>query len=184
MVKELKKQLRQTIRQLRQSLSSEAQHQYNEQIQKTLLSLPQFQAAKNILFYASLPEEVATLEIVEKHLHSKNIILPRVEEHQLVLHHLKDIQHLHKGRFEILEPIIGSAVVDPSTIDLAIIPGLAFDEQKNRLGFGKGYYDKLLPLLPCRKIGLAYECQMVKDVPSEDHDQPLDMIITEQRLIK
>lgn len=184
MVKELKQNLRQTIRQARQGLSSNERHQANRQIAEKLTQLKEFKEAKSILFYASMPEEVATLEIIESYLEEKQIILPRTENNQLVLHHLKNIQHLQKGEYDILEPILDLDVVDPSTVDLAIIPGLAFDEQKNRLGFGKGYYDKLLPHIRCPKLGLAYECQIVKDVPSEDHDHPLDKIVTEKRIIQ
>lgn len=184
MVKELKQHLRDTTRLARQCLSGEDRHIFNQEIANKLTALKEFKEAKTILFYASMPEEVATLEVIESYIEDKRIILPRTENQHLVLHHLKNIQHLQKGKHQILEPTLDLDVVDPSTVDLVIVPGLAFDEQKNRLGFGKGYYDRLLPMLNCPKVGLAYECQIVKDVPSEDHDHPLDMIVTEKRIIQ
>ncbi len=178
-----KQELRKIAKQARANLTLEDKHLFNTEIAKTLSNLRQFQEANTILFYASLADEVTTLEIIEKYLNSKQIIVPRVEGTKLVLHHLSKIEHLQKGNFQVLEPVLDAPVVGPSTIQLAIIPGLAFDENKNRLGYGKGFYDQLLPSLNCLKIGLAYECQMVKNVPVESHDKSLDMIITEKRII-
>lgn len=179
----LKKNLRAKIKQIRSDMSHINRHSANLKIQEKITRLPEFKQAQNILFYVNLPQEVATLEILEKFIHEKNIILPRMEGNKLILHHVKNLQHLKKGNLKILEPITTLAVVDPSTVELAFIPGLAFDQEKNRLGYGKGFYDQLLPALKCLQIGLAYECQIVEDIPREAHDHPLNMIITENRII-
>ena len=81
------------------------------------------------------------------------------------------------GSYGIAEPI-GALFTDYSSIDLAVIPGMAFDQQGHRLGRGKGYYDKLLPKIPATKIGICFPFQMIDEVPSENFDALMDAVIT------
>ena len=86
----------------------------------------------------------------------------------------------------VLEPITGRCKTVPiASIDIAIIPGIAFDEKGGRIGSGDGYYDRLIPRLSIttRKVALAFECQIVQQVPMESHDKHVDIIITEKRII-
>ena len=86
---------------------------------------------------------------------------------------------METGYREIQEPA-GEECVNPSEIDIAIIPGVAFDRHCNRLGRGKGFYDRLIPYLECKKIGLSFDFQIVEQVPCEEFDKPLDMVMTEK----
>lgn len=174
-------EMRQKIREKRKNVEGKAQK--DAAILKGLEASAQFKGAKRVLVYWGIAEEVNTGVLAEKYLKEKEIILPRVEEKRLALHHLSSIEHLRRGKFDILEPHTDLPEVEASTVELAIVPGVAFDEKGHRLGFGGSFYDRLIKELNCPKIALAYECQIVKDVPREDHDQKVDMIITEERII-
>lgn len=155
----------------------------NKNITKKLEKLQIFKDAKNIFCYISLPEEVQTKDLIKKYLKEKNIIVPKVEKRKIQLHHLKNFSDLKKGQFNILEPT-KSCEVNPKEIDLVIVPGVSFDQQRNRLGFGKGCYDKILKKIPGPKIGLAYAFQITKKLPVDEHDMAMDMIVTEKRVYK
>ena len=88
---------------------------------------------------------------------------------------------LKPGIFGIMEPIEQETTVDESEIDLIIVPGVAFDRQLNRMGRGKGYYDRLLSTLQAPKIGICFDFQLQDTVPTESFDKKMDMIITEKR---
>ena len=88
---------------------------------------------------------------------------------------------LVKGSFGISEP--QAAEIDPCTVDLVIVPGVAYDRQMNRLGRGKGYYDRLLAGISAPCIGICFDCQLVGRVPAESHDRPMDAVITPSVLI-
>ena len=107
---------------------------------------PAFQQAKTVLLYYSLKDEVQTHDFVERWSKTKNIVLPVVVGDYLELRNYTGKQDLQTGSYNIEEPI-GEIFNDYKSIDLAIIPGVSFDEEGNRLGRGKGYYDQLLPLL-------------------------------------
>ncbi len=98
---------------------------------------------------------------------------------------MKSWKELSIGSYGILEPrtekIRKTRVED---IDLIIVPGVAFDKKGNRIGHGKGYYDRLLDKTNATKIGLAFEFQLLKEIPTDKHDLPIDILITEKRIIK
>ena len=176
-----KAELRKIFREIRHAVKDKEAK--NKLIEKALLGTPQFKKAHKILFYFSLDEEVQTTSIIKKYLNKKFIVLPRIEKQSLKMHHISHIDHLHKGNFDIYQPRLDRPVVEASTIELAIIPGLAFDKKGNRLGFGKGLYDRLLKNLKCPKIALAYDEQIAKDIPSEDHDEKVNIVITDKQII-
>jgi 5-formyltetrahydrofolate cyclo-ligase len=92
------------------------------------------------------------------------------------------MRDMARGAYGILEPVsIKKAEV--SDIDLIIVPGIAFDINGGRCGFGKGYYDRLLCESKAKKIGLCYDFQLVREIETDEHDIPMDMIITERRII-
>jgi len=98
---------------------------------------------------------------------------------------LTDWNHLSIGAYGILEPARSQIVpIEPNTIDLVIIPGIGFDKTGNRMGHGKGYYDRFLPLAKkAIRIGLCFEFQIKDQIPTEPSDQKVDYIITEERII-
>ena len=159
-------------------------------IKQRLLALPEFLSARSVLFYASFRSEVETSGIIRESLSmGKRAILPKVdkENHRLQLYEIKSISELTKGHMGIPEPFLSAereALLED--IDLVVIPGAGYDYAGNRLGYGGGYYDKLLsgkkkntPI-----IALAYEEQIVDAIPAEKHDVRVDMIVTDQRVIR
>lgn len=139
---------------------------------------PAFRRAQTVLLYHSLKDEVQTHAFIEKWSRRKKIILPVVAGDVLELRAYTGPNDLSIGSYGIAEPT-GELFTDYASIDLAVIPGVAFDLAGHRLGRGKGYYDKLLPFLPSAlKIGLCFPFQLVEEVPAEPFDICMDIIIT------
>lgn len=135
--------------------------------------------AKTLMFYASLSDEVATGgAILRLKSQGKRIVLPVVvDERDMVLREFRGEGSLRTGSFHILEPE-GEDFSDYSLIDVAVIPGMAFDKDCHRLGRGKGYYDRFLPKIKhAYKIGVCFPFQMLDHVPVEENDVSLDEVI-------
>jgi 5-formyltetrahydrofolate cyclo-ligase len=139
---------------------------------------PRFAAAHTLLLYHSLPDEVHTAEFIRKWSTTKRIILPVVVGDDLELRIYEGEDSMRKGAFNILEPT-GTLFTNYEELDLAVIPGVAFDADGNRLGRGKGYYDRLLSRLPSTlyKIGICYDFQKLPHIPAEPHDRVMDEVI-------
>jgi 5-formyltetrahydrofolate cyclo-ligase len=110
----------------------------------------------------------------------KLVALPRVEGDSISFYELSDEKHLVKGRFGIMEPL---PQVRVKSMDLLVVPGIAFDKQGYRLGYGKGYYDKFLSKNPVLSFGLAYSLQLFEKLPHGKHDRRMDAIATEKGLL-
>ena len=136
-----KEEIRKSIRQKKKLLSSEDKLQASELVFKQLFQLEQWKKANRVLSYHSLPDELQTIEYLDKML-SKELFLPKVDGDTLKIV-AYDKSRLITGAYNILEPDDDN-YFPVEDIELIIIPGVAFDKQKNRLGRGKGYYDKLL----------------------------------------
>lgn len=147
-----------------------------------LAAHPRFRKAKTVLLYHSLPDEVQTHEFIEQISQDKRVILPVVVGNELELRVYTGKSDLKKGSFGIDEPT-GDTVTDFSSIEVAIIPGVGFDKQGNRLGRGKGYYDRLLPQLHTYNIGICFSFQVVPEIPVEPFDRPMDEVWTEEGCI-
>ena len=138
---------------------------------------PVFQQAHTILIYHSLPDEVNTHDFIRKWSAHKQILLPVVIGDDLELRRYTGSADLKKGAYGIEEPV-GEPFTDYDSIDLAIIPGVAFDTHGNRLGRGKGYYDRLLPRLPhTYKIGICFPFQLLEEIPTEALDVRMDEVL-------
>lgn len=139
---------------------------------------PHFQQAEIVMLYYSLPDEVHTHDFVERWAQQKQIILPVVVGDDLELRTYHGRHELSKGAYGIEEPT-GPPFLQPETIACIVVPGVAFDGKGNRLGRGKGYYDRLLPRLPqAYKIGLCFPFQRVEQVPAEPFDICMDEVIS------
>lgn len=149
----------------------------SEQLLSKLEESAFFCSAKIVLMYYSLKDEVQTHEFVDKWSKTKTILLPTVKGTDLELCIYSGKKNLTTGAFHIDEPT-GKTFTNYAAIDLAVIPGVAFDKEGNRLGRGKGYYDRLLPLIKAPKIGICFPFQFVEKVPSESFDVKMDRIIT------
>lgn len=141
-----------------------------------------FMLADRILLYHSLPDELPTRAFLDKWHSRKHFFLPRVNGVNLdILPY--DSSRLHIGAFNIEEPV-GDDVTDISEIELIIVPAVAYDRRGNRVGRGKGYYDRLLADTRAVKIGIGYDFQLIdEDIECEPHDVRVDIVITESRHI-
>jgi 5-formyltetrahydrofolate cyclo-ligase len=186
----VKKDIRNNVLGIRNQIPPDIRAEKDLHIKGTLFSLPEFNVAKIVLFYASFRSEVETLSLIRESLAmGKRLVLPKVDaqNHALTLYEIKDMKELAPGYMGIPEPDLPDercAVIE--NIDLAIIPGAAFDLQGNRLGYGAGYYDNLLSRGSRRIpiIALAYDEQLVDSIPAEKHDVRVDIIVTDMRVIR
>lgn len=177
-----KSEVRRNIRRLRMMLSDMEKEQAAQEVFSQLENTAAFMMADNILIYHSLPDELQTLAFLRKWNGRKHFFLPRVNGVNLEL--LPYIEsELRKGAYDIEEPS-GSNLADVEDIDLMIVPAVAFDRKGNRLGRGKGFYDRLLATTKATKIGVGYEFQLLDEIPSEAHDVPMNMVITQYSYIK
>lgn len=141
-----------------------------------------FIMADRILMYHSLPDELSTRDFIAKWLGKKNFFLPRVNGLNLEILPY-DQTSLSLGSFQIEEPQ-GDDIHNISEIELVIVPAVAYDRRGNRVGRGKGYYDRLLAECDAIKIGMAYDFQVVDEIDTEAHDVGVDMVITERRIYR
>ncbi|MCD8260245.1 MAG: 5-formyltetrahydrofolate cyclo-ligase [Bacteroides sp.] len=147
-----------------------------------LESFVYFQQAKTVLLYHSLPDEVNTRYFIEKWKREKKILLPVVRGEEMVLCPYEGAENCKVGSFGITEPVT-LPYTDYEKIDLALIPGVAFDRKGNRLGRGKGYYDRILPYISATKTGICFSFQLLDEIPREPFDVPMDFILTEKELL-
>ena len=178
-----KKELRQLIKQLKAMTPVAVREVEASMVFNTIKAIPVWQRAQHILCYWSLPDELPTHESVNNWLaDGTNIYLPRVtgDDLEIVPYHGPESLD-DNNKFHIGEPV-GDAV-DPSCLELIIVPAVALDQKRNRLGRGKGYYDRLLSVTDCPTIGVACEFQLVDEVPVEPHDRPLDCVVTSDTVI-
>ena len=136
-----------------------------------------FQKADIILMYWSMPDEMFTHEAVLRWCESKTILLPVIKGDFLTIAPFTGTQSLRKNtRWNVYEPQ-GTTYTDLQAIELAMVPGVAFDKECHRLGRGKGYYDRLLPSLNAYKTGVCFDFQILDRLPIEPHDIPMDEVI-------
>lgn len=137
---------------------------------------------QTILLYHSLPDEVNTHDLIRiLYAQGYTILLPTVVGCNLTLHVYEGEDTMNIGLAYGIQESLGKLFTEYSHIDLAIIPGMAFTQQGDRLGRGKGYYDRLLPQLTCPLIGIAFPFQLVPAIPTESHDIQMTEIITCKR---
>ena len=176
-----KDSLRRLIQQRKSLLTLAERERQSLEIMRLLEDLTVFQKAHTVLLYSSLPDEVQTSILLQRWYTMKQLLLPVVEGDNLVLKQFTDTSSLQSGKLGILEPQDGAPFTNYETIDLAIIPGVAFTLDGKRLGRGKGYYDRLLSKSAFKnvfKVGLAFSCQVLPFLPMESHDESLDLILT------
>lgn len=176
-----KKELRKKIKDLRSMLLEHERAAAAEEVFSRLEQTAAFLLADHILMYHSLPDELSTRNFLSKWSGRKHFYLPRVNGVNLdILPY--DESRLELGAFHIEEPT-GKDTVNPDSIELIVVPAVAYDRRGNRLGRGKGFYDRLLAETKATKIGVGYEFQLVDEIPVEPHDVRMDMVITQRTVI-
>lgn len=183
----MKDKIRKEMIARRQSHHATGGHMHCLNIMDRFIRLPEFESSKCLLLYAAKGGEVHTDAIIQSALSlGKCVALPVTirDEKKLEIYRITSTDELAPGAFGIPEPQVRSGrKVEAGSVDLAVVPGVSFDRRGHRIGYGMGYYDSLLKNLRCKKIGLAYDMQLVGKVPEEPHDVAVDMIVTENETI-
>lgn len=176
---------RERMKTLRARTPERARLERSKKIAEQLRGLPEYQSATHILLYSPTRGEVE-VEAIEEHARSKGkrLVYPRVVGEELSLHEIRSRDELSEGAFGILEPTESAPLVSPDAIELALIPALAVDLNGTRVGWGGGFYDRLLPTLKFAfRCGLIYDFQLIAESPREAHDCPLHAAIAEDEII-
>ncbi len=203
---EIKNEIRNRILDRRNALSLEEMNEKSAAIFERLCTLRQYEHAKIVLAYMDYRNEVMTRGFIKRcGRDGKRVALPKVEcrndfkalsdgdkqvfvlTNTLAVYEINEVEADTLPGFKgILEP--KSAVLnrlDPTEIDLAVIPGVAFDYRRHRVGYGAGYYDRFLLKLrsDCVNVGVAYSLQLVERIPAGKHDLPMDIVVTEDKCV-
>lgn len=186
----LKDNLRKNMLLQRKNMELENVTIYSKKIIETIKKLPNFLNCKNIMLYLSFSNEVNTYALAKWCLdNDKTLVAPYCikESREIIPYEITNLsKDLSRSTFGIMEPkhdILKKASIED--IDFIIVPGVVFDEHCNRIGFGAGYYDRFLPKRAKKTftIGIAYDYQVIRNIPTGVYDVPLDLIITENRII-
>ena len=172
-----KKALRVEIRQLKRACPLEERRRKSLSVWEAVERDEVFQQAETVLAYWSMDDEVYTHDFVKRWAGSKTLLLPCVKGDELELRYFDGEERLQPGEgYAIPEPV-GELFADWGKIDLILVPGVAFDKSGNRLGRGKGYYDKVLKQTGAYKLGVCFDFQLVERVPVEPHDVKMDRVV-------
>ena len=189
-IRATKSQIRTDIAKTFDELSESQVSAKTKAIENRLFEFANFLESRTILLYAQSGPEVQTVDIINKTIeYNKVVVLPAFNPETFEVTLLKidnPEKELKPGPRGALEPAPGQCKIVPiDRIDIAIIPGVAFDEKGGRIGTGRGYYDRLIPKLSIttRKVALTFEDQILQQVPLESHDKHVDIIITDNRII-
>jgi 5-formyltetrahydrofolate cyclo-ligase len=157
---------------------------YSAAITAHICSMPAFSASQTVMAYMAMPQEVQTTDLLMyARRHHKRVALPVVTAQGLVAVECPSQPgDFQRSAYGILEPRDRSAIVPPAEIAWVLVPGVGFDLDGNRLGYGAGYYDRFLNQLPASAVygGVAFHLQMVSHIPSLSHDVPMQFVVTEQ----
>ncbi len=178
-----KKLLREKFKALRESLSERQWLKYSQKICQNLIESPFFKESRKIAFYYPVNKEVNLLSVMEEALkEGKEIFLPitYIRGKRITFHRVLNLEELSPGAFGIPEPPPINPQLDSLSLELILVPGLAFDLQKFRLGYGSGFYDRFLKETGARKIGVAFSFQVIERLPHDPWDVKMNYILTEK----
>jgi 5-formyltetrahydrofolate cyclo-ligase len=149
---------------------------------------PQLQSAHSILFYAPLPDELDVWPLLEKLLKTKKVCaLPAFDDATQFYsaRRVKDLEtDIFTGKFGVSEPLLSCEEIPLDQFDLVLVPGVAFDMSGNRLGRGRGFYDRILSAASGIRCGVAYDFQLLESIPAEAHDAQVNFIFTPMRCVR
>lgn len=182
-----KREARRQIAEAVRRLTPEERTRKSAAIAENVLSLPEVKAARTVMAFLPLPDEIDTRPLISALLgEEKRLCVPRtiLRDKSMYPVRLKDMESLQIGDYGIPEPS-GDERCGPN-IDVIIIPGRAFDANGNRLGRGAGYYDRFLMQVSVRAMlcGICFDCQVIKEVPTDNTDIPVGIVVTENRILR
>jgi 5-formyltetrahydrofolate cyclo-ligase len=185
---EKKADVRRDAQERRDAIPLAHRRAFDVAIGERLISLDEYAGAGNVLFYASFRSEVSTEELIEASIASgKEVLLPKVDDENCALtkHVIESLQDVSPGYMGIPEPVTNHCM-KVENIHLIVVPGMAFDLAGWRIGYGGGYYDRLLARVRGVRpiVALSYETQIREDIPHMEYDVPMDAIVTEERVIR
>lgn len=182
----LKNRLRQTMKAQLAAITPEEYLFFNSAIQQRFFELPIIKDSNKIMIYYSINQEVATIALINKLLlMGKTVILPAcTPKKDLKACIIYDLNELIPGIFGLSEPGPTAPEIPPEDLDIIVVPGVAFDERGYRLGHGVGYYDRFLARTNACKLGLAYDFQIVQELPSSPHDIPVHAVLTPTKYLE
>lgn len=180
----IKKELRHRISTRKKSMTLDEREKKSDRIFERLENLAEWKEAQCIFSYVSYNQEVNTGDrMMQWIVQGKKIAVPCVVENEIKFYYIHSISDLKEGYKGILEP--EKKYCADGDEGLMLMPGLAFDKRFHRLGYGGGFYDRYLKKYPSRflKVALAYDFQIFDEIPWEEHDQKVDLIVTENTVI-
>ena len=187
-----KKILRKEILEKRNNMDLVKKEEMDKKILKEFYESKYYKEAEKIFIYISYDSEINTKEIINKALkNNKKIYVPRTEfkTRHMDAVEITSLDNLIESKYGILEPSKEESYIDPNDLDLIVVPGVAFDRNGGRMGYGAGFYDRYFKKINKEninkivKLALAYELQMLDKVPMNEQDVPVDYIITENGFI-
>lgn len=180
--------LRRTLLKKRRQLHPSLVREASQKAQIHFLSLEEFALAERIGLYSACHHEVETEELFHRaHALRKEVFYPAVDPKTNAIHfyRVRSLKDLKPGYADILEPAHRTHPLrDIHFLNLIVVPGIAFDKKGNRIGFGLGFYDRLLAGFNGRRVALAYEFQICDSLPSQPRDERVDVIVTEERILR
>ena len=175
---EKKKILRKIIKVRVSAISPEERKKREEILHNNLFSMPEFVAARTVMLFANLPDEIDTFSLIDKSIAmGKKVFLPVINGDDMTACEFKGEYKI--GKYDIKEPLTPhSSLLTPHSIDFILVPGVAFSPNGYRLGRGKGYYDKFLSKqTDLFTVGVCFREQFFLDIPTEPHDIPMRKVI-------
>ena len=177
----VKNKARDQFRSVRESLPLQEVTAASTALCERLAGWSVLQQTRSVLTYIAFRNEIDLAPLLEL-LPGIEWSAPRVVGQRLVLHpYVPD--RLVRHRYGMLEPPANAPIVDPGTLDLVLVPGVAYDRRGGRMGFGGGFYDGFLPTTPALRVGITYDACLVDKLPCDEHDQRMDWIVTPTQLL-
>jgi 5-formyltetrahydrofolate cyclo-ligase len=181
-----KRELRKRMRDLRRVLPPSAGAKRTAAATARLMELPELLRARTVLGFCAIHKELDPADVLAwAERQGKRIALPRVEGERLDIHLHRRGAPLDEGAFGTLEPLPSAPRIEASEVDIVLVPGLAFDSQGQRIGYGQAFYDRLLPSMPqAFRVGLAYDFQLLAELPADPHDVPMHCVVSDARTLR
>lgn len=173
-----KKELRRQIREKKREMTPEQIESASEKLKELFLATEQYREAKTVYGYLPYNQEVRTVSMLQQALaEGKRVAVPKVYGDEMKFIYLTDLAQVAEGYAGIPEPVADGPVADDPTA-LVLMPGLVFDKEGHRIGYGGGFYDKFLTEEPGHPtVALCYDFQIVKELPTEKFDVPVDLVL-------
>ncbi|MBX3275063.1 MAG: 5-formyltetrahydrofolate cyclo-ligase [Sandaracinaceae bacterium] len=184
---QLKAEIRTRRLATRRALPAEARDARSAAIAARVRALPEWEAARAVLAFVSMAREVQTDALVEAAWRDgKTVATTRMSpaRDELELFAWREGDALEESGMMFRQPLASAPRVDDAAIDLVLVPALAVDERGHRIGYGKGFYDRLLPRLDATRVALVFDFERIVEVPNRPGDEPVDVVVTDERVIR